>query len=159
MDERKAVELSAFVPQRGINDCVIATLATCTGMDYDTVADGLGIAVNKDSGKREVGEGIDGFGTIYPLMQMGWAALPLCSREMKKDPDKCIPPLLDQAQLRFVLANEKAALIGYVDDNPEVGSHSLAWDGSRAIDCIDGTEVPLAKIREIHSVTVLRRIV
>jgi len=150
----KAAKLGSFVPQRGGKDCVIATLATVTVSTYDEIADALGVPVDQ-SGKRMIaGDGIDISLASGALWEIGWMSTLLVARERSGMED--YPYSLPSSdQIKEILRGKKAS-VGYVDSDPKVGNHALAWDGTQAVDCSNGEIVTLDDIAVTSAVIVAR---
>jgi hypothetical protein len=148
-----------YVAQRpGCKDCEIASLATITGRSYEEIAGILGIAINPTTGLPDLSRypaGIDILDLVYPLFRLGWSAAMIITQEgFRKAEVGRHGPSSDQLKADL---SGKLATIGYVDSDPVVGAHSLAWDGSIAIDCSNGERVSLDNI-EIDNAVVLTRL-
>ncbi|MCS3726179.1 hypothetical protein [Bradyrhizobium betae] len=148
-----------YVPQRpGCKDCEIASLATVTGTSYEEVAAVLGITIDPTTNLPDLSEypaGIDLLDVVYPLFRLGWSAAVIVTEEgFRKAEIGRFGPSNDQLKADL---SGRLATIGYVDSDPVVGNHSLAWDGSIAIDCSTGERLSLDNI-EIHSAVILTRL-
>jgi hypothetical protein len=80
----------------------------------------------------------------FPLLHLGWCASPVISNEgfaggkvERKGPTS--------DEIKAAITGLRAVL-GYKDNDPAVGDHSLAWDGTKAIDCSNGEVMPLENI-------------
>jgi hypothetical protein len=149
----------SYVAQRpGCKDCEIASLATVTGHSYEEIAGALGIAINPTTGLPDLAKypaGIDVLDIVYPLFRLGWSAAVIVTQEGFGEAQVSRHgPSSDQLK---VALSGKPATIGYVDSDPVVGNHSLAWDGSIAIDCSTGDQVSLDNI-EIHNAVVVTKL-
>ncbi|MCA1470322.1 hypothetical protein I6F09_20755 [Bradyrhizobium sp. IC3195] len=148
-----------YVPQRpGCKDCEIASLATVTGAAYEEIAGVLGIAIDPTTKLPDLSKypaGIDLLDVVYPLFRLGWSAAVVVTQEgfRKAEIGRFGP---SSQQLKADLAGRRAT-IGYVDTDPAVGNHSLAWDGSIAIDCSTGERHSLDNV-EIHNAVILTRL-
>ena len=60
---------------------------------------------------------------------------------------------LTSDEIKDVIKGHRA-IIGYHD--ADVGQHSLAWDGERAIDCTDGMIVDLSDVTILTAIVLTR---
>jgi hypothetical protein len=133
---------TAFEPQRGGKDCVIASLVTATGVSYERIAAALGIALDTLTRKPDLTarpNGLNLLDAVDPLSQLGWTADIVVAKEAYVGMGSRGP---SSEELKQMLLGRKA-IIGYADDDPIVGDHMLAWTGSVAVDCSNGEDVPL----------------
>jgi hypothetical protein len=157
MHTGKAAPLGSFVQQRASADCVIAATATVTGNSYEKIAAAFGIPVDPKNGKPDVAildRGVDILDTLFPLFALGVLATPLIAKE---DPRMVgierQSKLASSEQIKSAIKGHKAVL-GYHDDDDQVGRHALAWYGNQAIDCGNGEIVDINDMT-IHSALVL----
>jgi hypothetical protein len=140
--------IDSFTQQRGGKDCVIAATATAANREYEEIACALCIPI-EDNGQPDaniLADGIEIVDLIPPLLGLGFLGTLLMAREhplIAGSPRQ--PKLLTSDQIKSAIAGRKA-IIGYSDDDPGVGEHALAWDGTKAIDCSNGVIVDLATI-------------
>jgi hypothetical protein len=141
--EKGPAPLGSFVAQRpGAKDCVIATVATVTGLAYEHVARAFGIPVDQN-GKPDaikLGDGIKMRDTVIPLYRRGWVATPLLTREHPGNLKGEDWPSSNEIKTLVV---GREAILSYIDIDEDVGPHSLAWNGREAVDCTDGMIVDL----------------
>jgi hypothetical protein len=131
----RVADLNEFSRQRGGKDCGIAAVSTITGKSYDEVARAFEGAITAD--------GINPFDFVLPALSLGWAAAPMITRECPNADDSGLRLRPTSDQIKSKLPGRKA-VIGYSD--PEVGPHSLAWDGMQATDCSNAVIVPLEDV-------------
>jgi hypothetical protein len=150
----RAAHYSEFVVQRGgTKDCVIASIATAIGQTYEYVAQLLEVQLEEGKVPRDF-QGVDSLDAIGVLFRAGWNASPLISREaIEGKPSR--PAHLASDEIKKLIKGHRA-IVGYLDADPNVGHHSLAWDGHHAIDCSNGTIVDL-KDATIHCAMVLTK--
>lgn len=143
MAKKVAPDLNEFVAQRGTKDCVVASVATAIDSTYEAVAANLGLELDPVTRAAKVPpDGVDILSLGYPLLRMGWSSTPMVAREHPQIAGHQRPhPSSDE--LKEVLRGRRA-IVGYTD--PTIGPHSIAWNGSEAIDCGDGTYVDLDEI-------------
>ena len=157
--DSKIAPLDSFVPQRGGQDCAIAAIATVIQRPYEEVSAALGIPVDSRSGKADanvLGPGTEMLDFIPPLLRLGWLVTPLVAQEHPHMAgNKRQPKLLTSSQIKDALAGRKA-VVGYLDADPAVGEHSLAWNGKQAIDCSNGEIVDLEGVT-IHEAVLLTK--
>jgi hypothetical protein len=70
----KPAHLNKFVSQRGGNDCVIATLSTVFGRNYEEVTEAFELPLD-DHGCAQVGKGIEILDSVlgrYPSRDLRW---------------------------------------------------------------------------------------
>lgn len=151
--------LIKYVPQRpGCKDCEIASLATVTGALYEEMASALGITIDPATELPDLSKypaGIDLLDVVYPLFCLGWSAAVIVTQEgFRKAGIGRSGPSSDQLKADL---SGRLATIGYVDSDPLVGDHSLAWDGTVAIDCSNGERMSLDNI-EIQNAVILTKL-
>lgn len=136
------VDPPPHIRQRRGNDCDIAATATVIGRKYEEVARAFEIPIDGNGMPDTVilGPGIPLENIIYPLLELGWLATPLISRDHPKYQNGDRSRLGTSQQIRAAIAGRKA-ILGYRDS--EIGDHSLAWTGKEAIDCSNGQIVNL----------------
>ena len=138
-----------FVQQRlGAKDCLIATVATVTGIDYTKIAEAFGIPLNQRGipDADALGPGIYLNDAVIPLYRLGWVATPLITKEHPELPDDLRqqhPDRYPSSDLTKSLIAGRKAIVSYIDEDETVGAHSLVWNGKEAIDCTDGVIVDL----------------
>jgi hypothetical protein len=148
-EKQIAVPFDQFERQRGTNDCMIAAYATATGLTYDGMAAGFGIAIDPYTGLPDaasVGQGIRTIDIIYPLLKLGWVAAPVFTAEHPKIGNEYLkaPPTSDEVKARLLPGRK--AIISYHDEDAIGGNHSIAWNGQQAIDCSQGVYMDLTDI-------------
>ena len=145
----------SVLPQR----IVIATLATLIDYSYEETAALLGIHMDPRTRLPilPVGGGVNPLQLTYPLWQVGWKAIPFVTRTAENvSAAKELAALPTVEEIKALLPG-RLALLGYVDADPAVGPHALAWDGEQAIDCSDQSFVSLDAV-PIDFALVLERI-
>jgi hypothetical protein len=137
----EAVDRNEFVPQRNGQDCIIASIATVIRRQSDNNRDFYTQVANAlpPAGTK----GIAPLDTIFPLLRLGWLAAPLVSKEAPNPDQEDRRHFPTSNEIKSVLAG-RYAVIGYQD--PDIRDHALAWTGSRAIDCSNGTYVTIEDI-------------
>jgi hypothetical protein len=139
-----------FVSQRAAKDCVIASLATAIRSSYEDVAATLQVALR--DGRTQDIKGLDPLQTLGALFRAGWSACPLISLEAANGMI-ATPPHLTSDEIKDVIKGHRA-IIG--DHDADVGQHSLAWDGEKAIDCTDGMIVDLSDVTILTAIVLTR---
>jgi hypothetical protein len=140
----RAARPEEYVQQRGgKKDCVIASVATAIVAPYEVIAAALEISLSSN-GIPEVGKGIDVLDALGAFFKIGWSLCPLFSLEAI-DGKETRPRHLTSDEIKEIVKGRQA-IIGYSDADPEVGEHSLAWNGKNAIDCTNGTVVGLSDV-------------
>jgi len=155
----RIAEDGTYVRQRGGPDCIVATLATVTGPSYETIAAAFGLSIPGAGDCATIAQGGIHVEVIpYPMFTIGWAGSIVVAKENEGFADhKWRDFLPTRNQIGAILPGKKA-IIGYIDDDPKVGFHSLAWDcAGDALDCSDGQYMPLDEI-VIQSAVILTRI-
>jgi hypothetical protein len=92
----------------------------------------------------------------YPLFELSWFAVPLISKshpELNDLPDRQ-PTFATSDQIKAAIQG-RLAIVGFLDSDPTVGPHALAWDGNRAIDCIAGEIVALDDIEALDAMLLI----
>lgn len=142
----RAARPEKFVSQRRGNDCDIAATATVISRNYEEVARAFEIPLD-GAGMPDtaiLGRGIPLENLIYPLLELGWLATPLISRDHPGHQNGDRSRLGTSQQIKDAIVG-RTAVLGYRD--LEIGDHSLAWDGKQAIDCSnDGQIVELDNV-------------
>ena len=148
----RVAHYSEYVAQRGgTKDCVISSIATAIGQTYEYVAQLLEVELQDGKVPQDF-KGVDSLDAIGVLFRAGWSANPLISDEaIEGRPSR--PTHLASNEIKKLIKGHRA-IVGYLDADPNVGHHSLAWDGQNAIDCSNGTIVDL-KDATIHCAMVL----
>ena len=141
----RAAPLDSFVAQRRVRDCAIATAATITGRTYEEIAQVFGIPLNHEGvpDADALGPGIYTQDMVYPLLGLGWIAAPMIAREHRGNQDDKRQSKQPSSDMIKASIAGRRAILGYQDDDENVGDHSVAWSGKEAIDCSDGAIIDL----------------
>jgi hypothetical protein len=137
----RAANLSEFVAQRGVKDCVIASLATVTGLSYEQLAEAFDLPPLEPNRTPILPDGINSIHTYAALHKLGWTASPLMSSDYFPDGND-LPKLKTSEEIKELIQGH-LAIVGYADEDPALGDHALAWIRDKAIDCNDGRVVSL----------------
>ncbi|MGY2905446.1 hypothetical protein [Bradyrhizobium sp. URHC0002] len=148
----RVADHSEFVPQRGGKpDCVIASLATATGIGYEQVADALGIELK--NGIPDFTGGINDFSVLGPLFKIGWSSCPLIPAELDDQVDGTSAKQLSRDDIRELVKGHPA-IIGYHD--ADASFHTVAWNGKEAVDCTDGLIIDLSNLPFQHAIVLTK---
>ncbi|MCK1584290.1 hypothetical protein IVB03_33305 [Bradyrhizobium sp. 168] len=143
----RSAERGSFASQRGgKDDCVIASVATALELSYETVAGAFDVALD-ENGIPLITEGLNDFTIFGALLKLDWLACPLIPVELDDEPTQSGARQLTRGEIRELIKGRRA-IIGYND--AVAGFHAVAWNGSEAIDCSDGTIIEIAELPFQH---------
>jgi hypothetical protein len=125
-------------------------LAAAMDVSFEDAAAALEVALI--GGHADVGKGLDTFDAIGALFRFGWSACPLISLEAAND-EATTPSHLTSDEIKRLITGHRA-VIGYHD--ADIGHHSLAWDGQKAIDCTDGMIVDLSDVTIVTAIVLTK---
>ncbi|MCV0395907.1 MAG: hypothetical protein K5872_06585 [Rhizobiaceae bacterium] len=139
-----------FVPQRTVDDCVIAAFATATERSYEDVATVMGFPCNSETGKpsplRIVGVNL----WLLPvfLLSLGIRATMVPARKAADTKGR----LPSSNELKELLHGRSAVLFTPESKYPNTRAlHALAWKDDEVIDCRE----PEGRGKELSELTLL----